>query len=54
MGYPEQPITRKMLYGGLRHYECRQCGRVFKDYCLPEEKRVCPRCLAKQNGEVGQ
>jgi len=48
MGYPEQPVTRKMLYGRLRTYTCRKCGRKFKDYYLPEEKRVCPRCARNE------
>lgn len=30
----------------LRHYKCHVCGRPFKDYYLPEEKRVCTRCAA--------
>lgn len=47
MGNPEQPITRKMLYGKLRYYKCRRCGRKFKDYFLPEEKRVCMRCTER-------
>jgi transposase-like protein len=33
-----------MLYGKLRRYKCRLCGRVFKDYYLPEEKRVSEVC----------
>ena len=49
MGYPEQPITNRMKYGKLRHYTCRSCGVKFKDYYLPEEKRVCPRCLRVEN-----
>ena len=49
MGFPEQPVTRKMLYGKLRRYTCRKCGVKFKDYWLPEDKRVCPRCAAKEN-----
>lgn len=47
MGYPEQPITNRMKYGRLRVYKCRVCDRTFKDYYLPEEKRVCARCAAE-------
>ena len=49
MGYPEQPVTKKMIYGRLRKYRCRRYGRIFKDYWLPEDNRVCPRCI-EQNG----
>ena len=45
MGVREQPITNRMKYGKLRTYKCLKCGRLFKDYYLPEEKRVCSRCL---------
>ncbi|GAJ24435.1 unnamed protein product, partial [marine sediment metagenome] len=51
MGVREQPITRAMKYGKLRCYKCRVCGRTFKDYYLPEEKRVCTRCAAKGVGD---
>lgn len=44
MGYPEQPVTRRMKYGRLRRYKCRAYGQSFKDYYLPEDKRVYPRC----------
>ena len=47
VGFPEQPITNRMKYGKVRKYKCRRCGRVFKDYYLPEEKRVCVRCAEK-------
>ena len=47
----EQPITNRMKYGKLRRYKCRVCGKLFKDYFLPEEERVCPRCAAKEEGE---
>ena len=50
MGVKEQPITMVMKYGKVRRYTCRVCGRSFKDYYLPEEKRVCPRCAAKMEG----
>jgi len=36
-----------MKYGRLRRYTCRSCGAKFKDYYLPEDKRVCPRCAEK-------
>lgn len=49
----EQPITNRMKYGKLRRYKCRLCGRIFKDYYLPEDKRVCPRCAAKGKGDNG-
>ena len=48
VGYPEQPITRKMLYGKLRRYKC---GRTFRDYYLLEEKGVCARCAVKEDGK---
>ena len=51
VGVREQPITRKMMYGKLRRYKCRVCGKLFKDYFLPEEKRMCPRCLRNENQE---
>jgi hypothetical protein len=51
MGYPQQPITRKMIYGRLRTYKCRSCGRAFKDHYLPEGKRVCARCAEKNEGD---
>ena len=51
MGNPEQPVTMKMLYGKLRRYKCRVCGRTFRDYYLPEDERVCPRCSAKREGD---
>jgi len=44
MGVREQPITRAMKYGRLQSYKCRKCGHTFKDYYLPEEKRLCPKC----------
>jgi len=25
----EQPLTRKMIYGKLRRYKCRECGNAF-------------------------
>ena len=48
MGVREQPITRVMIYGKLRNYKCRVCGRLFRDYYLPEEKRVCTKCAAEK------
>jgi len=51
MGVREQPITRAMKYGRLRRYKCRGCGQTFKDYYLPEEERVCPKCVAKREGD---
>ncbi len=48
MGVKEQPIIRVMKYGRLRRYKCRVCGRTFKDYYLPEDKRVCPRCAGSE------
>lgn len=48
MGYPEQPITKAMKYGKVRRYRCRKCGRTFKDYYLPEDKRVCARCVREE------
>ena len=45
MGYPEFPSWKEKRK--LRRYTCRRCGRKFKDYYLPEEKRICPRCLEK-------
>ncbi len=48
MGMREQPVTRCMEYGPLRRYKCRVCGRTFKDYFLPEDKRICSRCLAER------
>jgi len=51
MGVREQPITRKMIYGRLRRYTCRVCGLTFKDYYLPEEKRICTRCTLKREGD---
>ncbi len=53
MGMREQPITMKMMYGKLRRYKCRQCGRPFRDYYLPEEKRVCARCLMSREDNHG-
>jgi hypothetical protein len=47
MGIKEQPVTRRMEYGTLRRYKCRVCGRPFKDYALPEDKRICTRCLVE-------
>jgi len=44
MGVREQPITKAMKYGKLYRYKCRMCGRIFKDYWLPEAKRLCPKC----------
>jgi len=52
MGYPEQPVTRCMRYGRLRRYKCRVCGRSFKDYYLPEDKRVCARCVVQRGSHV--
>jgi rubrerythrin len=43
MGYPEYPSWKEKRK--LRRYKCRICGTVFKDYYLPEDKRVCPRCV---------
>lgn len=51
MGFPEQPVTRRMIRGKLRRYKCRVCGRIFKDYYLPEEKRVCARCTEAELGD---
>ncbi|MBA7581480.1 hypothetical protein ES708_23385 [subsurface metagenome] len=51
MGVKEQPITKAMKYGRLRRYKCRGCGRTFKDYYLPEEERVCPKCASKREGD---
>ena len=49
MGVKEQPITRVTKYK-VRRYRCRVCGRTFKDYYLPEDKRLCPRCAAEELG----
>ncbi|HUV53496.1 MAG TPA: hypothetical protein VMW64_10560 [Dehalococcoidia bacterium] len=51
MGVREQPVTNRMKYGKLRRYTCRKCGRTFKDYYLPEDKRVCTRCALKEEGD---
>ena len=48
VGVKEQPVTRVMKYGKVRRYTCRRCGRPFRDYYLPEGKRVCPRCVAER------
>jgi len=48
MGVREQPITRVTKYGKLSRYTCRVCGRTFKDYYLPEDKRVCTRCAVEE------
>ena len=48
MGYRQQPPQKE--YGSVRNYKCRKCGRVFKDWYLPEEKRVCTRC-AEHKGQ---
>jgi len=50
VGYPEQPVSRSLKYRKLRRYKCRVCGRIFKDWYLPEEKRICPRCLSENKG----
>ena len=47
MGVREQPISRATKYK-VRRYRCRKCGRTFKDYYLPEEKRVCTRCKSEE------
>ena len=47
MGVREQPVTNRMKYGRLRRYKCRVCGGTFKDYYLPEDKRLCTRCAVK-------
>lgn len=48
MGVREQSITNRMKYGRLWRYKCRVCGQPFRDYYLPEDKRVCTRrCAAK-------
>ena len=52
MGMREQPVTRGMGYGPLRRYKCRVCGWTFKDYFLPEDKRICTRCLVGRQGIV--
>jgi rRNA maturation endonuclease Nob1 len=52
MGYPEQPITKRMKYGRLRRYKCRVCGRSFKDYYLPEDRRVCARCVVQRDSQM--
>jgi len=51
MGVREQPVTNRMKYGGLRRYTCRSCGAKFRDYYLPEDKRVCTRCAVKREGD---
>jgi len=33
----EQPLTRKMIYGTLHRYRCRECGNKFRDYYAPEK-----------------
>jgi len=53
MGVRDQPITNRMKYGSLRRYKCRLCGRTFKDYYLPEDKRLCTRCAEKDSGGEG-
>ncbi|MBA7549308.1 hypothetical protein ES705_41787 [subsurface metagenome] len=53
MGMREQPTTNRMKYGRLRRYKCRMCGRTFKDYYLPEDKRVCTRCAVNGEGDNG-
>jgi len=35
-----------MIYDRLRWYKYQRCGRIFKDWYLLEEKRVCPRCMS--------
>ena len=50
MGMREQPVTRVMKYGKLRRYKCRRCGKLFRDYYLPEDKRVCTRCARGYHG----
>lgn len=27
----------------------RRYSRIFKDYYLPEDKRICPRCMREDN-----
>ncbi len=41
-------LSRTLQKTDLRRYKCRVCGRPFKDYYLPEEKRVCPRCTVEE------
>jgi len=48
MGMREQPITRRMKYGKMRRYKCRVCGRTFNDYALPEDERICTKCLVEK------
>jgi len=38
MGYPEYPIWKEKRR--LRRYKCRICGKVFKDWYLPEAERA--------------
>ena len=52
MGMREQPVTRRMEYRSLRRYKCRVCGRICKDYVLPEDKRICTRCLVERQERV--
>jgi len=52
MGNREQPITNRMKYGRLRRYKCRVCDRTFKDYYLPEEERVCPKCAEDKGSSM--
>ncbi|MBW2560643.1 MAG: hypothetical protein JRE40_07290 [Deltaproteobacteria bacterium] len=46
MGMREEPVEENM-HGKLRQYKCRLCGVVFKEYYLPEDKRICASCLEK-------
>ena len=50
VGYREEPPRKE--YGSLRAYKCRRCGEKFKDYYLPEKKRICPRCAEKMERPV--
>jgi rRNA maturation endonuclease Nob1 len=44
MGNPEYP-SWKVQKKRLRKYKCRICDRTFRDWYLPEGKRICPRCI---------
>lgn len=46
MGMPEQPAKEKRK---LFKYKCRKCCKEFKDWYLPEDKRICTECLNSEN-----
>jgi rubrerythrin len=46
MGYPEYPSWKEKRK--LRRYKCRVCGRVFKDWYLSEQERICPTCARQE------